>query len=225
MDVISGIDAALAAHGLAIRGLLNFAPDETPPAGRSGTPAKSVLLIGHAGANYWTHFSHWRATQPDDLPNPLDTWARTLLEAIAPEVGARVLMPNDRPFAPFQQWAMRAEGLRPSPLGLLIHPVYGLWHAFRGALLLDVEVSSQHAGKLSHACDACVGKPCLNACPVDAFSAAEFAYERCLAHVRGPNGSPCRSSGCLARNACPVGVAYRYPASVQAFHQKAFASL
>ena len=29
---------------------------------------------------------------------------------------------------------MRAEAVAPSPLGILIHPDYGLWHAYRGAL-------------------------------------------------------------------------------------------
>ncbi len=53
----------------------------------------------------------------------------------------------------------------------------------------------------------------------------EAAYEDCLAHVRGPEGKPCRTVGCLDRNACPYGVAYRYPAEVQAFHMKAFAKL
>src|SRR4030095_137820 len=32
------------------------------------------------------------------------------------------------------RWAMRAEAVAPSPLGILIHPDYGLWHAYRGAL-------------------------------------------------------------------------------------------
>ncbi len=30
---------------------------------------------------------------------------------------------------------MAAEGLKPSPLGLLMHPEYGLWHGYRGAIL------------------------------------------------------------------------------------------
>ena len=35
---------------------------------------------------------------------------------------------------------MRAEGLKPSPIGILMHPQFGLWHAYRGALLFDVEI-------------------------------------------------------------------------------------
>ena len=32
------------------------------------------------------------------------------------------------PYWPFQQWARRAEPVHPSPIGVLIHPRYGLWH-------------------------------------------------------------------------------------------------
>lgn len=182
-----------------------------------------MLLVGNAGAGYWRHFSRWRESQPSSLANPLDTWSRMVIGGVAEESGALVLMPNDRPFSPFQQWAMRAEGLKPSPLGLLVHPVYGLWHAFRGALLFDVEIAIQAPENQIHPCSLCDGKPCLNACPVAAHTASGFAYERCVSHVRGPRGAPCREQGCLARNACPIGLEHRYPAKVQAFHQKAFA--
>ena len=63
----------------------------------------------------------------------------------------------------------------------------------------------------------------MKACPVDAYSSEGFAYQSCLAHVRGAAGEPCRSGGCLDRNACPYGAAYRYPAEVQAFHMASFA--
>jgi epoxyqueuosine reductase QueG len=120
---------------------------------------------------------------------------------------------------------MRAEGLKSSPLGILMHPEYGLWHAYRGALLFDVELAVEPVHEPIHVCDLCVGKPCLKACPVDAYTPAGFAYDDCLTHVRGPEGKACRTAGCLDRNACPYGVAYRYPAEVQAFHMKAFAKL
>ncbi len=216
--MIHEIASAHCLHGLTLRGGLSFSGDEYPP-------AKAVLMVGNAGAGYWRHFSHWRGQQAADIANPLDAWSRSVLDGIAAQVDARVLMPNDRPFAPFQQWAMRAEGLSPSPLGLLAHPGYGLWHAYRGALLFDRDIDIPAVEKPIHPCAACAGKPCLNACPVRAYTAEGFVYERCLAHVRGPDGAACRTGGCLARNACPVGVGYRYPAEVQAFHQKAFAGV
>lgn len=224
-ELLDRIAAALTSNGLILRGGFSFAPEEEWPAGPSGAPARSVLLVGNAGAGYWKHFSLWRETQPVNLPNPLDTWSRLVIGEAAQEAGAHVLMPNDRPFAPFQQWAMRSEGLGPSPLGLLMHPVYGLWHAYRGALLFDRELAFPAPEKPIHHCHLCDGKPCLNVCPVEAFSPGGFDYAGCISHVRGRAGHACRSAGCLARNACPVGTAWRYPASVQAFHQKAFAGL
>jgi hypothetical protein len=223
-DLIGGIADALQPQGLVVRGGLNFCASDTAPAGLSDAAAKAVVLIGNAGGQYWHQFEQWRAHQPATMPNPLDAWSRLVLEEAAGPFGARVIMPNDKPYAPFQQWAMRAEALSRSPVGLLIHPVYGLWHAFRGAILLDVEIPIQPVTSKNHPCDTCVGKPCMNACPVAAFSEGSFAYERCRDHVRGEHAGPCLT-GCVARNACPVGVEYRYPVAVQAFHQRAFAGL
>lgn len=224
-DLAARAAAALAPSGLILRDGLNFAEGEERPPGPNGRPARAVLLVGNGGAAYWSQFSRWRARQPDSIENPLDTWSRAAISVAAGAIGARVVMPNDRPFQPFQQWAMRAEGLKPSPLGLLIHPRFGLWHAFRGALLLDVEISIQAVAETIHPCDLCIEKPCLNGCPVAAHTVAGFAYETCLSHVRGGAGAACRDDGCLARNACPHGAEWRYPAEVQAFHQRAFAGL
>ncbi len=220
--MIDGIASMLARHGLIPRGGFRFAAGEAAPSVPSGVPARSVLLVGQAGDAPWLHFSRWRRSQPENLADPLDTWSRTVIDGVAAEFGARAVYPSDKPWLPFQQWAMRAEGLKPSPLGILMHPEYGLWHAWRGALLFDVEIPIQAPREVIHLCDLCPGKPCLKACPVDAYSEAGFAYQACLEHVRGPSGGPCRTTGCLDRNACPYGAAYRYPAEAQAFHMAAF---
>jgi ferredoxin len=213
---------ALSENGLILRGGFRFAPDDVVPSGPSGLPARSVMLVGQAGDAPWPYFLRWRQSQPQELANPLDTWSRMVIGEVAGEFGARAVSPSDRPYLPFQRWAMRAEGLKPSPLGILMHPEYGLWHAYRGALLFDVEIPVQAPEKAIHLCDLCAGKPCLKACPVGAYSQQGFAYQDCLDHVRGPSGEPCRTGGCLDRNACPYGTAYRYPADAQAFHMAAF---
>ena len=222
LALAESISAAFSVRGLILRGGFVFRQEEVAPPGPSGNPARSVLLVGQAGAAPWPHFLKWRAGQPGNLKNPLDAWARTVIGGVAEKFGARAVSPSDKPYLPFQQWAMRAEGLKPSPLGILMHPEYGLWHAYRGALLFDYEIASQAGREVIHLCDACVGRPCLRACPVDAYSEAGFSYQDCLAHVRGPAGGPCRDGGCLDRNACPYGTEYRYPADEQAFHMAAF---
>lgn len=215
--VLDDIADAVAVHGLGVRGAVALEPGEWGD-------TRSVVLIGNAGSAYWAHFQRWRDEQAEDLKNPLDQWSRLVIGLVAGRFGGHVQMPNDKPFAPFQQWAMRAMRLRPSPLGLLIHPDNGLWHAFRGAILLEAEISIQPFADPIHVCDACVGKPCIKACPVGAFDGSHFDYQTCLSHVRGPDSGPCRTR-CLARNACPVATDFRYADEVQAFHQRAFAGL
>lgn len=222
-DLPGRIASALAAHGLIPRGGFVFGKDEARPHGPSGAPAASVLLVGQGGARPWPHFLRWRKNQPGDLLDPLDTWCREVIGAVGRAFGARAVSPSDRPYLPFQKWAMRAEGLRPSPLGILMHPEYGLWHAYRGALLFDVTIAVETPRKPNHPCDLCVEKPCLKHCPAGAYSEASFAYGDCLDHVKSPAGIACMTGGCLDRNACPHGQAYRYPAEVQAFHMAAFA--
>lgn len=214
-----------AAHGLILRGGFVFGDGDVAPAGPEGAPAKSLILVGQAGAAPWPHFMTWRQRQPGDLENPLDTWSREIIDGVAADFGAIAAYPSEKPYQPFQQWAMRTEGLKPSPLGILMHPEYGLWHAYRGALLFADEMPIPELRDPIHLCDLCVGKPCLKSCPVEAYSTHGFGYQACLAHVRGAEGEPCRTGGCLDRNACPYGAGYRYPAEVQAFHMKSYASL
>ncbi|TIT80253.1 MAG: 4Fe-4S dicluster domain-containing protein [Mesorhizobium sp.] len=220
-----GVAAALAAHGLILRGGFRFARDEAVPAGLSGALAKSALLVGQAGAAPWPHFQRWLGQQAKGIANPLDTWSREVIGAVAEEFGARAVSPSDRPYLPFQQWAMRAEGLKRSPLGILMHPTFGLWHAYRGALLFEQEIFLPEPEETIHLCDTCAEKPCVKSCPVDAYSEQSFAHDACLGHVRGARGGPCRTGGCLDRNACPYGTDYRYPPEVQAFHMAAFTRL
>jgi hypothetical protein len=225
--MIAEISSQLSRHGLILRGGFAFAAGEDVPASAAG--AKAVLLVGHGGPTIWPQFEAWRATQPADLADPLDAWSREVIGAVAARFGARAASPSDRPWLPFQQWAMRAEGLKPSPLCILMHPRFGLWHAYRGALLFDDEAAAAMVGSRAgdlhakiHLCDGCDGKPCLKACPAGAHSSAGFAYQRCLSHVRSEAGQPCMDRGCFDRNACPYD-AYRYTPAQQAFHMRALA--
>ena len=219
---LSSLRSALSAHGLMLRGGFNFLPEDKAPPGPSGKPARAVLLIGNAGQAMWPNFTAWLDRQPDVMADPLDCWSAEVIDAAAGRAGARAVYPNDRPFLPFQRWAMRAEGLKPSPLGILMHPDHGLWHAYRGALLFDDEIAIQAPQKLIHLCDTCAEKPCLSACPVGAFSDAGYDVPACAAHVVSADGQACRSQGCLSRKACPIGEDWRYSPAQQAFHQAAF---
>jgi hypothetical protein len=153
----------------------------------------------------------------------LDDWTRRVVVPVAERFGARAAFPSDGPpWLPFQRWAMRAEGVRASPLGVLIHPDFGLWHAYRAALVFDRALDLAPAPLRAHPCDTCADRPCLTACPVGAVTAEAYAVDKCAQHVAGGAGEACRSIGCLARRACPVGAGQVYPERAMAFHMAAF---
>lgn len=221
MNRIGRINEALGGHGLAVRGVLNFEVSDRPEV--DGRPAHSVVIVGHGGSSIWPFFSEWQASQDTVPDNPLDTWSKEIIGSVANETGGYAVFPSDKPFFPFQQWAMKAEGLKPSPLGMLIHPSYGLWHAYRGAILFRDITLGQKVQKLSHPCDACIEKPCLSACPVNAFLPGRYDVVACRSHLATSLGQPCVGGGCLARRACPVGRQYTYVPDQMQFHMNAFA--
>src|SRR5262249_36446273 len=122
----------------------------------------------------------------------------------------------------FLSWARRARCGFVSPLGMNIHPTYGLWHAFRAALLFPVEFDLPSPDAGEHPCETCKGRPCLSACPVHAFTGEKYLVETCASHIGDSTGAECMTGGCLARRACPVGVDYRYSAAQMQFHMRAF---
>lgn len=215
------IAAALARHGLLLRG--GFHPNALEMALAGGESVGTVLLAGNAGPEMWENFSANRPARAD----PLDRWSGEVLGVVAGSFGAEAVLPSDGPpYRPFQQWAMRAEPVFPSPIGILIHLVYGLWHGYRGALLfeavLELPMSVDPGADDRHPCDDCLDRPCLTTCPVTAFSDRGYDVQACRSHLRSPEGDTCLESSCLARRACPVGRDYVYEAAQLAFHMAAF---
>ena len=222
--ILDDLNALLCAFGLSCRGVVRFRAEETAPVLADGQPASAVVLVGVAGSAMWPVFSAWCAAQPDGGgSDPLDRWSKVVINEVAGQIGAEASYPSEPPYQPFQRWAMRAEGLKPSPLGILIHPDFGLWHSYRGALLFRDWVGANVATvNDSHPCGTCVEKPCLSACPVDAVTSQGFDVIGCRKHLATPAGQGgCMTSGCLARNACPVGTVYRYPGAQVRFHMQA----
>ena len=229
MDI--GDIAALANdHGLILRGGIRVEGDEGVPDCPSGEAAAMLLLFGQAGSAIWPHFSgspEYRDGQAD----PLDRWSTRVGNALAQQLGGMALFPFEGPpWYPFGQWAQRAESLRPSPLGILMHPAYGLWHAYRFAVALPstsipddglpITPSAPRPGP--HACDSCVGAPCLRACPVDAIQAGGYDVAACAAYLRAHDDAPCHQLGCLARAACPESRETRYEPVHCQFHIRQF---
>lgn len=229
VDVLAHLRAVLEPQGICLRGIVNFPSDKDAPRLADGSVAKSVLLLGNIGGSIWVPFNRWReATVDGGGAHPLDAWSKAMLAPLADALGATAYFPSDPPWQPFQQWAMQAEGLQPSPLGILIHPYYGLWHGYRGALgfdraLLEYESTPrQQRTEQAHPCDNCLAKPCLSGCPAGAIQMQGFQYTPCRTHLRTPAGTDgCMRGGCSARNLCPVGAVFRYPQAQLRFHMAA----
>jgi hypothetical protein len=212
--VLEALEQALAPHGLILRGGFH------PTAGDGAPPgAGTLLLVGNAGPALWQAFAR---TRPDG-PDPLDRWIAAAVAPLADRFGARAFFPSDGPpYWPFQRWALRAEPVRPSPIGMLIHLRYGLWHAYRAALTFSEAIALPPGEDAPDLCGACADKPCLATCPVGAFGESGYDVEACLGHLRTAAGAACTTAGCLARRACPVGREAAHAPAQAGFHMQAF---
>jgi len=155
--------------------------------------------------------------------DPLDRWSRRMIEALAGELGGKALFPfGGPPFLPFQQWAQRAEPVHPSPIGILIHPRYGLWHSYRGALGFSEKLAIAEPATCASPCESCTGRWCLSACPVAAFSAVGYDVAACVGHLRSAAGGDCIGFGCRTRRACPIGAEHAHGPEQAEFIMRAF---
>ncbi len=205
---------AVAATGLVCVGAFHPRKGDGVPGG-----ANTLVLIGNAGPGMWKAFNAKR----ENDPNPLDAWTRRVLNKVAGDLGAKaLLLPFEKPYLPFAQWAELAGAGRPSPIGILIHPMFGLWRAYRGALAFEEKLDLPPQAAWLNPCESCKDKPCLSACPVDALNATGFDKNICIDYLAAPDGGECLSSGCLSRLACPVGLEYRHSPSQTRFHMEAF---
>jgi hypothetical protein len=211
-----------AAGGLAVRGAFHPEPGELGAPRGEATPG-TIVLLGFTGGAQWSVFQSSDEAR-DGLPHPLDRWSRRVIGALAGELGAADFYPSGSPAAPlpFQRLARRCEPVHPSPIGLLVHETYGLWHAYRGGLSLRERIALPPASPRASPCERCADRPCLSACPVQAFRDGSFDLDACVSHVRSEAGSGCRDNGCLARRACPVAPQFRYAAAQARFHMSAF---
>jgi hypothetical protein len=178
--------------------------------------AQRLVLIGSGGRRLWQALSAYGLHTAD----PIDHFSRLHIERFVREyLGAppyRLLYPGDYPI-PLQQLGTLAGWQQPSPLGIGIHPEYGLWFAYRAAFLTTLELPLRSAPPAPSPCATCSAKPCVSACPASAVSAAAaFDLAACIEFCLSAQ-SPCQSQ-CLARLACPVAAEQRYSAEQLRYH-------
>ena len=128
----------------------------------------------------------------------LGGWAR--------ELDARAVFPSDGPpYAPFIAWAKASGRAHSSPVGLLVHDTAGLMISYRGALGFAERIEAP--APPPNPCETCQTRPCLTACPVDAFASGSYDVAACKTDLDRP-GNDCMTRGCAVRRACPVSRDY-----------------
>lgn len=197
-------------------------------AGAIAAEARSIVVIGSGGRAFWDavkrhaerHDGWWQRE------HPLDDFTRAVVEnEIAPDVvrqgvDCKIVYPftAERPTLNFIELA-RAAGLAgPTILGVVAHPSYGPWIAFRAALLVDVLVDTPGDALGFDPCPSCVARPCITACPGGAVAYPKgWDIPKCLVH-RVEQEADC-AGRCHARVACVLGPEHRYSDEELAYHQ------
>jgi hypothetical protein len=217
--LIDTVFSAIEGMGLVPRGALRLGDNERNDA---LADVRTIVLAGMAGREGWSAFAGSPEAR-DGADHPLDRWSQRVIETLARELRAKALFPfGGPPYLPFQQWAQRAEPVHPSPIGILIHPRYGLWHSYRGALGFREELTVPEPAAVPSPCESCSARWCLKTCPVEAFSSVGYDVAACAGHLKSPAGGDCMAFGCPARRACPVGAEHAYGREQANFIMRAF---
>jgi len=215
------VAAAAARVGLTARGGFHPVPGDAVPPRADGRRVRTLVLIGNVGSDLWPAF-FTAPERTDDQADPLDRWTRRVVDGLARALDATALYPfGGPPHHPFVAWAKRSEPVSESPIGMLVHPDHGLWHAWRAALAFPGALALPPPDRRPSPCARCAGQPCRTACPVAAFGPGGYDVDACVTHLQSAAGAGC-ATGCLARAACPVGRGRRYAPAHGRFHMDAF---
>ncbi|MGK7654645.1 MULTISPECIES: ferredoxin [unclassified Roseovarius] len=211
MITLDTIERAAAPHHLAVFGTVTGA--ETPKG--IGT----LVLLGPREPGFWPAFTA-SPEYADAAPDPMDRWSSRVIGGLAQNLDATAFFPfGGPPYQPFISWAKASGRAHGSPVGLLVHDTAGLMISYRGALgfadRLNIPVPPPNP------CDSCATRPCLTACPVDAFASGTYDIAACKADLDRPEND-CMSKGCAVRRACPVSQSYGRLENQSAFHMRAF---
>ncbi|MGB0865048.1 MAG: hypothetical protein ACPGSC_00985 [Granulosicoccaceae bacterium] len=170
----------------------------------------TILLLGNGGQGFWQKFRENRPAGEHPVDDYSASLSERLLQQYFPAVARERLFPSEDCPVALQRLMAQAGWHAPSPLGIGMHPEFGLWSACRAVWWLGAELVADYpvAEPKDH-CLRCVERPCLAACPGDALSAGQMPLlERC-ADYRLREVSKCADT-CLARKACPVASEHRY---------------
>lgn len=207
---LDAITRAAAGEHLSVMGVVG----DDLPAG-----VRALVLLGPSEPDFWAIFTASPEYRDGD-PDPLDRWSARVIGGLAERLGARAVFPfGGPPWQPFTGWARASGRAHVAPVGLLVHDAAGLWLSYRGALGFGHRIDSPPPPP--NPCDTCPDRPCLSACPVDAFARGTYDVPACKADLDRP-GNDCMTRGCAVRRACPAGRRHGRLEAQSAFHMRAF---
>jgi epoxyqueuosine reductase len=233
MDALDLVSAAGAQFGLNLAAAISADRyDRAVPAKMRArtidSEARSIIVVGNGGGAFWRAFtdhavrhSGWR-----DRENPLDDFTQTIIEReiVEPVRASGIRCTPAYPFMNgeatlnFMELAKLAGLAGPSIIGVVVHPVYGPWVAFRAAILVDVDIDAPGEALGFDPCPTCQTRSCISACPAQAVAfPAGWDTPRCLTH-RVEVEADC-AMRCHARTGCVLGPDHRYPEDELAYHQ------
>ncbi|MEC7988286.1 MAG: hypothetical protein VX278_24175 [Myxococcota bacterium] len=180
-----------------------------------------AIVFANGGTALWESFIEDIKSQPKHLrdhQHPFDDFVHRMIQAAdpTPNKNRRWIRCAAEPelFLDFRPLAHAAGLGFQSQMGLLIHPVYGLWIGLRAVLLTteDLPLTPMEAASPCHNCDE---KPCATACPAGAVKKGGWDVKICAQHHR--KSRDCHGR-CHSRLACPIGLEHRHGALQHLYH-------
>jgi len=216
--------------GLNFRGVVSVAAsDDEVPDNQKIAPllkgAKSAIVIGNAGRNFWNAYTVFLEANPDypkDSARALDNYTADAVRKVSKDLDENGISNRlifyweqvDGRFVPLMRLAEQAGMGKPGKIGVMIHPEYGPWLAYRAVILTTVELEPTAPLIDFNPCDDCEA-PCVPACTGESMSDTGWDMNKCtMAKVVNKDCA----KACAARWECVLGQNYRYPPEEIAYH-------